>query len=80
MLTRDMLRQRQCLAAEPDPSPEQLDEDEPVEEEQLTDEQFFRQLRADVEDVRAGLVPAGSEDLHPVPQQRPFSPRTRRNR
>jgi hypothetical protein len=74
MLSREMF---QRLHAEPEP-PEEVDQDEPVEEEQLTDEQFLRQLRSDVEGVKAGFVPAGSEDAHPAPKDRPWSPRRKR--
>jgi hypothetical protein len=73
MLAREMFeRQRQPNRL----SPSRFDQDEP--EDELSDADFARELRADIEGVQAGLVSAGSEDAHPVRQQRPFSPKRKR--
>jgi hypothetical protein len=47
-------------------------------EEQLTDEQFLRQLRADVEVVREGTIPSIVAAQRQSPNDRPWSPRRKR--
>ena len=49
-----------------------------IENEQLSDEDFFRQLRADVEGVREGLVPSIADLMRPALKDRPWSPRRKR--
>jgi len=62
---------------------EQLDQDEPGEE-QLTDEdedaelsdaEFYRQLRQSIEGVQAGVLPSMKDAMRPAIQQRAWSPR-----
>ena len=64
-------------AIEPDPEPD-APENQTVDKEQLTDEQFLKALHANVDGVRAGLVPAGREDAHPTPKDRPWGRRHKR--
>jgi hypothetical protein len=47
-------------------------------EEQLSDDEFLRQLRADVEGVREGLVPSITSAMRPAIQQRPWSKRRKK--
>jgi len=49
-----------------------------IENEQLSDGDFFRQLRADVEGVREGLVPSIADLMRPALKDRPWSPRRKR--
>jgi len=50
-------------------------------EEQLTDDQFHRQLRADVEGVREGTIPSIVAAQRQSPKDRPWSKRHKiRNR
>jgi hypothetical protein len=50
-------------------------------EEQLTDDQFLRQLRADVEGVREGTIPSIVAAQRQSPKDRPWSKRHKiRNR
>ena len=64
MLARDAWRQMQHPAAEAACEPDALDEAE--EWAAMPDADFLRQLRAEVEGVRAGIVPAGRENVHQV--------------
>ena len=82
MLAREMLlRLRQPPTARPARLAEPVDAipvDEPAEEEQLTDKQFFRQLRSDVDGVRAGLVPSITDAMRPAIKQRPWAKRRKK--
>ena len=75
------------------PPPEPLDQDEPAEFDEepepdawdeadelaaMSDADFLRQLRADVEGVREGLVPSMTDAMRPALKDRPWSPRRKR--
>ena len=47
-------------------------------EEQLTDDKFLRQLRADVEEVREGTIRSIVAAQRQSPKGRPWSPRRKR--
>jgi hypothetical protein len=77
---------------EPDTAPElDFDQDEPLDDADpfaeddalaaMDPADFYRQLRAQVEQVAAGEIPGGLEDAHPGPKDRPRSKRyTRRDK
>jgi len=68
----DSLSELAALDEEPDAW------DEADELAAMPDADFLRQLRAEVEGVRAGIVPAGRESEHPAPKDRPWSPKRKR--
>jgi hypothetical protein len=62
---------------EPDVADEPTDPDEP-EDAELSDGDFLRGLRADVEGVREGIVPSITDAIRPSPQDRPWGRRHKR--
>ena|SRR5215469_2965802 len=59
----------------------ELDEEQFLEEEEdaeLSDADFYRQLRQDVEGVREGTVPSIADTEHKVRQMRPWSKKRHR--
>jgi hypothetical protein len=61
-----------CLP-EPDAVDEPTDLDEP-EDVELSDADFLRELRADVEGVRAGLMPSITDAMRPALKDSPWGP------
>jgi len=64
--------QEELEGVEPDEA-QLLDEDA-----ELSDADFYRQMRADIEGVRAGMVPSMTDAMRPPIQDRPWSPRRKR--
>ena len=66
---------------EPDDAVDEVELDPFAEDDALaamSPEDFYRQLRAQVEKVKSGELPGGVEDVHPVPKQRPRPKRYKR--
>lgn len=78
MPARDMLRPWQPPVAEPDIAHEPDAHDEADKLAAMPDADFLRQLRADLEGVREGLVPSMADAMRPALKDRPWSPKHKR--
>jgi len=78
MPARDMLRHWQPPVVEPDIAHEPDAHDEADKLAAMPDADFLRQLRADLEGVREGLVPSMADAMRPALKDRPWSPKHKR--
>jgi len=67
-------------ATAPPPEPPNQDEHSDIDQEdaELSDADFYRQSRSEIEDVRAGITPSMTDAIRPRLQDRPWSKRHKR--
>ena len=80
MLARDARGRMQRPTAEADNSPEPDALDEADEFVAMSDADFYRQARAEIDGVREGTLPSIADAQRPPLQQRPCPKRKRRDR